>query len=256
MTLIELLTAMMVSTILIGTAFATFYTATSAWEKAKRRTEMLRLLEGAAEVITRHFRAVEAPFMEINPTFIALNDGDEYGDYDDVCFLSSANARFPRELALGDLCEIEFYIETGERGAFEDEQMTAQLSPGLWMRIDPTPDDDVETGGYLVLLGEQITSFNVTFIDGQEQLDEWFYDYEAPEAVEFTLVVTDPEERENPMSLTRLVVIPKAELINEQTTGEMSLSGTSGTSTEPGMDTAGETGGGESAPGESSSGER
>ena len=51
MTLIELLTAMMVSVILLGTAFTTFWTATRSWETSKRRTEMIRMLDGAAVLL-------------------------------------------------------------------------------------------------------------------------------------------------------------------------------------------------------------
>jgi len=216
MTLVELLTAMMVSVILIGTAFSTFWTATQAWEKSKRRSEMIRLIEGTADILTRHLRAVHKPFFDINPAFVAINNGDEERDYDLVVFLSSANVRFPRELALSDLCEIEFYIETGERGELEGEvAVSTQNERGLWMRIDPTPDDDVETGGYLVLLGEQFTSLDFRYFDGYEWLEEWFDETQVPEVIEFSLTISDPLERENPMNLTRLVVLPTATLVND-----------------------------------------
>jgi len=219
-TLIELVTAMMVSVLLIGTAFSTFWTATHAWEKAKRRTEMFRLLQGAAELITRQLRAMQPPFFEENSVCFAVDDGDEEGDYDSIAFLSNANPRVPSDLDLSDLCEVEFYIDTGEREVAEDETVIAGTpgEGGLWMRIDPTPDDDPLGGGYLVQIGGQIVSFDLRFFDGTEWLDEWYYDTEAPVAVEFTLTVADSDGLENPMTLTRLVVIPMAERINSQTT--------------------------------------
>jgi hypothetical protein len=257
MTLVEMLTAMMVSVLLIGTAFSTFWAATQAWDKAKRRSEMIRLTEGTVQIITSYLRAIQPPFLQLNPAFFAINDGDEESDYDSVCFLSSANPRFPRELDKSDLCEVEFYIDTGaetEETAQPTAEMTGEAAKqplasasasgantakgGLWMRIDPTPDDDIETGGYLVELGEQITSLNFRFFDGMEWLEDWYDETQVPIAVEFTLTVSELQGRENPMTLTRLVTIPMAKAINEgafassgqSTMTQSSGSGTSGAS--------------------------
>jgi len=217
---------MMVSTILIGTAFATFWTATQSWEKARRRTEMLRLTEGVGDILTRQLQAIQPPFFSLNPAFVAINDEDELSDLDAIVFLSSANTRFPRQLATSDLCEMEFYIERGQTGedstaaAVESgaeatgETAAATASGGLYMRIDPTPDDNVEDGGYIVPLGELVTSLDFRFYDGFEWVEDWYYDYEVPEAIEFTIVVSDPEGLENPMSLTRLVLVSSAAMIN------------------------------------------
>jgi hypothetical protein len=239
MTLVELITAMMVSVLLIGTAFATFWSSTQAWEKAKRRTEMLRLLEGTADVIIRHLRSIEPPFMEYNSTFVAIDDSDDLASYDSMTFLSSANARFPRQLAFSDLCEIEFFLESGITDEMTAEAVDASdLAPGLYMRIDPTPDDELETGGYLVPLGEIVTSFDIRYFDGYEWVEEWYFESEVPEAVEFSITVADPLERENPMTLTRLVVISNAEQINGGAYGttDQTDQGTEGT-------TGGESGG-------------
>ena len=155
---------------------------------------------------------------------MAVNDGDEMLNYDGICFLSGANARFPRELAYADLCEVEFYLETGARGLYGTEQaVTATGEGGLWMRIDPTPDDDVESGGYLLCLGEMIASFDCSFFDGYEWVEDWYYDYEAPEAIEFSMTVVDPDELVSPMSVTRLVSIPLVETINEASAAEDTL---------------------------------
>ncbi len=253
MTLLEMLTGMMVSVMLIGTAFSTFWVATTSWEKAKRRAEMIRLLDGVADLMTRQLRAIQPPFYPFTPAFLAYNDGDETADFDSMAFVTSANPRFPPELALSDLCEVEFYMdigteedltggmsETADMGtsAMYDPwmDMTGEMPPptagdaatqatqtgGLWMRIDPTPDDDLESGGYLVDLGIQITSFNLRFYDGYEWLEDWLNDTQVPQAVEFSLTCTDPEGRENPITITRLVRIPTARMIND---GSQSLYG-------------------------------
>ena len=279
MTLVEMLTAMMVSVMLIGTAFSTFWAATQAWDKAKRRTEMVRLLEGSAQVLTRHLRAIQPPFLQTNPVFLAYNDSDETGDYDAVYFLSSANPRSPRELAMSDLCEIAIYIDTGlpadetaqptdvmtgeatDQTAATTEQTAAETGPGgLWLRMDPTPDEDIETGGYLIELGDMATGLNFRFFDGVEWMDDWLDDTLVPEAVEFTLTVSDPMERENPMTMTRLVTIPLAKAINagafvpsSGTTGSQTSTSTGGDSTGSGQSgtssggsSTGSTGGGSS----------
>ena len=239
MTLIEMLTAMMVGVILIGTAFSTFWAATQAWEKSKRRSEMIRLLDGVADVMTHYIRAIQPPFIENTPAFLAIDDGDDQGDYDSIAFISSANPKSPRQLALSDICEVQFYIDLGqnaeEYGAPTVELTTdnaanspAEATPapsgasettlgGLWMRLDATPDEDLGSGGYRIQLAEQINSLNFRYYDGVEWLDEWYDDTQVPVAVEFTLTITDPLERENPMVLTRLVDVPLAKAINDGT---------------------------------------
>jgi hypothetical protein len=182
---------------------------------------MIRMLDGAADLVAEHLRAMQAPFYSDSYCFVAINDGDELMNYDGICFLSGANARFPRELAYADLCEVEFYLETGIRGLYGTEQaVTSSAEGGLWMRIDPTPDDDVESGGYLLCLGEMIASFNCSFFDGYEWVEDWYYNYEAPEAIEFSMTVVDPDELVGPMSVTRLVSIPMAETINNASGAE------------------------------------
>jgi hypothetical protein len=234
-----MLASMMVSILILGTAFSTFWVATQSWEKARRRTEMLRLLEGVSAILTRQIQSVQPPFYQANPVFIAINDTDAEGDYDGIAFLSGANPRYPKVLETSDLCEIEIYVDAGAAaedapggapstgadmsGAMEAGAATGtpRQNTGLWMRIDPTPDDDVESGGYLLSLAPEITSFNVQYYDGVEWLEEWYTDYEAPQAIEFTITATDPEGRENPMSLTRLVLVPNAERINNSSGSTM-----------------------------------
>jgi uncharacterized membrane protein YgcG len=260
MTLVEMLTAMMVSVMLIGTAFSTFWAATQAWDKSKRRSEMIRLMEGSAQLLTRYLRAIQPPFLQGGLAFVAINDGDEEGDYDSICFYSSANPRFPRELAYSDLCEVEFYIDTGTKtdetaqptdemtGEAVDQTLgnamgsaleTATGTGGLWLRIDPTPDDDLQSSGYLIELGAQITSLNFRFFDGAEWVEDWLDDTRVPVAVEFTLIITDPTDRENPMILTRLVTIPLAKAIND---GAFATTGGSTTSADSGSSDSGQSG--------------
>jgi len=239
MTLVEILMGMMVSALLVGTAFSTFWVATQSWEKSKRRAQMVRLLDGTADLIARHLRAIQPPFYQGTPAFLAIDDGDEVNDYDTVAFVSAANPRTPPELNVSNLCEVQFHIDTGtnegsglatgERATEPADQAVAEPSAvaagmagapaeaqgGLWMRIDPTPDDDLQSGGYLIQLGEQFTSLKFRFFDGTEWVDEWYDDTQVPQAVEFTLTVSDPADRENPMSLIRLVRIPTAKAINE-----------------------------------------
>jgi len=232
MTLIEILTAMMVTSLLIGTAFSTFWVATQSWDKAKRRTEMFRLLDGTADLVTRYLRTIQPPFIEGGAAFVAYNDSDDAGDYDSIAFVCSGNPRSPSVLAMSDLCEIEFYIDAGETGEEGEATGATETEPtargersetgervnrGLWMRIDPTPDEDLESGGYLTQLSPQITSFDVQFFDGAEWTEEWLNTTAVPEAVEFSLTVTDPEGRENPMTLTRLVYLSTAVAVNDGT---------------------------------------
>jgi uncharacterized membrane protein YgcG len=278
MTLVEMLTAMMVGVILIGTAFSTFWAATQAWEKSKRRSEMIRLLDGTADVITRYLRTIQPPFIENTSAFLAIDDGDDQGDYDSVAFISSANPKSPRQLALSDICEVQFYIDVGQNSenfGAPTVELTGDLvanSPeatptplqqpatseepqgGLWMRIDATPDDDLMSGGYRIQLAEQINSLNFRFFDGTEWLYEWYDDTQVPQAVEFTLIIRDPLERENPMVLIRLVDIPMAKAINDGTLSGTASSTSSDTSSGSGTSSGSTTPSGSSSSGGTSGG--
>ncbi|MHC4366917.1 MAG: type II secretion system protein GspJ [Planctomycetota bacterium] len=77
----------------------------------------------------------------------------------------------------GDIYEVEYYLA-------QDEETSA-----LMRRLWPNPNDQLEPGGILTVIAEDIEMFQITYFDGEEWADEWPEEIQAlPALVEITIV--------------------------------------------------------------------
>lgn len=88
--------------------------------------------------------------------------------------ISRTKARFQQPE--GDVYEVEYFVlEDNEKSTF-------------FRRFWPNPDKDIEPGGILTAIADNIDIFNVRFFDGQEWSDEWPEEMETlPELVEVNI---------------------------------------------------------------------
>jgi type II secretion system protein J len=79
----------------------------------------------------------------------------------------------------GDIYEVEYYIAKDE-----DQSL-------LMRRLWPNPHEDLEPGGILTVIAENIEIFNIQYFDGEEWADEWSEEIQTmPQLAEVTLVGT------------------------------------------------------------------
>lgn len=77
----------------------------------------------------------------------------------------------------GDIYEVEYYLA-------QDEETSA-----LMRRQWPNPNDQLEPGGILTVIAENIEVFQITYFDGEEWADEWPEEIQAlPNLVGITIV--------------------------------------------------------------------
>ena len=84
-----------------------------------------------------------------------------------------------------DVYEVEYYLLA--------EQDKTYLMRRLWPNPDP---NQVEPGGILTAIAEDIDVFDVRFFDGEEWSDEWTEEMQTlPELVEISIAIIKPERR-------------------------------------------------------------
>jgi prepilin-type N-terminal cleavage/methylation domain-containing protein len=181
-TLIELMLALVIGTLILSAAAGVFVTTLDAWHRGSRSWAEKQAADKIAALIERHLRAAVSPAVDNQAVFRGEDlslDEKQIGHR--LTFVSAAPGRFPRNLPMNDIGEVEFEFDP-ETGA------------GLEMRIQFPPVDEPDDGGYLVALSVLVTGFKVIYFDGEEWVESWSSS-ELPKAVEFTLVVqgeTDP----------------------------------------------------------------
>ena len=82
----------------------------------------------------------------------------------------------------GDIYEVEYFLTK------DDE--TSALMRRLW----PNPSEDLEPGGILSVIAEDIEIFDIRYFDGEEWSDEWPEEMRAlPQLAEITLVASSEQ---------------------------------------------------------------
>lgn len=110
----------------------------------------------------------------------------------------------------GDIYEVEYTL------AADDERSV--LTRRLW----PNPNKELEPGGVLTVIAEDIEAFYVQYYDGQEWADEWPEEMRSlPHLVEVTIVAKQPG-RDDPLSQTLLIPLTPAQgdIMTLETGGE------------------------------------
>ena len=102
----------------------------------------------------------------------------------------------------GDLYEVEYYLmQEGE---------TSSLMRRLW----PNPNkeyEELEPGGILTVIAEDIATFEVQYFDGEEWFEEWPEEIQAlPDLVSISIGAKQPE-RSNPPAESIIVNLAQSE---------------------------------------------
>ncbi len=94
-----------------------------------------------------------------------------------IVFYTVGRAKARVEQPEGDIYEVEYYIA-------RDEEQSA-----LMRRLWPNPHEELEPGGILTAIAENIEVFDVQYFDGEEWMSEWPEEAQSmPQMAEITLV--------------------------------------------------------------------
>lgn len=182
-TLVEILVGMAISTLILTAAAGIFVTGLHSWRQGSDAYRLMQAGQSIGDLIERNLRSAVSPADASGNVSIYfwgedLSDDDVYGHR--ITFMSTAAMRFPRSSGPTDMSEIDFEFdpESGE---------------GMTMRIDSTPDEFPDDGGYTAELSSMVKSFEVKYFDGIEWSEDWF-DSVLPQAIEFHVMLSDAKE--------------------------------------------------------------
>ncbi len=129
-----------------------------------------------------------------NTRFIAtVEDTDDGGSTSYLVFYSVGRTKARVDQPEGDIYEVEYYLA-------KDGEEESALMRRLW----PNPNEELEPGGILTVIAEDIEIFEISYFDGEEWADEWPEEIQAlPDLVEITIVAKQTGTSVPPMeSLT------------------------------------------------------
>jgi len=166
-----------------------------------------------------------------NTRFIGtIEDLDDGTSASHLLFYTVGRTKARIDQPEGDIYEVEYYI-------VKDEEQSA-----LMRRLWPNPHIELEPGGILTAIAENIEIFNIRYFDGEEWLEEW------------------PEESQSLPHLAEIMLVGKqvgraAPAMESVLVNFVRDQGTEGgTLTGAGMQQGGDSGGGSSGNSDTSSG--
>ena len=143
-------------------------------------------INGAAEVrfaanmiakdLVNFYRDEEYSNTRFIGTVEELDDGSSTSH---ILFYTVGRTKARLDQPEGDIYEVEYYIA-------KDEEQSV-----LMRRLWPNPHEELEPGGILTVIAENIEVFDIQYFDGEEWAAEWSEEIQTmPQLAEITLVGT------------------------------------------------------------------
>jgi general secretion pathway protein J len=176
-TLVEVLVASMISVFIALVAAGAIRTMAASNETVDRYINSEAEVQFAANLmesdLDNFYRDDNIENTELIGTVQSLGNGDVTGD---LVFYTISRTKARADQPEGDLHEVEYFLA--------QQQDSTVLMRRLW----PNPNKDVNPGGILTVIAEDIQSFEVQYYDGQQWSDEWPEDMESlPQLIAVTL---------------------------------------------------------------------
>jgi type II secretion system protein J len=185
-TLVELLVATVIATLVAVTAVGALHTITASREKVNQYLTAMEELRYAADMIRNDLMNLYRDKDRKAMKFIGDFPDGNYQLGSDLMFntINSAPAR-PGQPE-GDVYEVEYFIKADEEQSI------------LMRRLDPYFYEKDTTGGVLAPIAENIVAFDVRYYDLESDTWETQWDEERknlPTVIEVTLAANLPEQK-------------------------------------------------------------
>jgi general secretion pathway protein J len=160
-TLVEVVAASVIGAFIALVAVGTLRTITAGTDRIDNNVRAAAEVRFARDII---YRDLSNLYRERDMEAMHLT-GETAGTVDGVfswlTFHTVSRSKARVEQPEGDVYEVEYYLSRdGDR---------SELMRRLW----PNPEQDVEPGGILTVIAEDIEFFEVRFFDGEEWQEEW-----------------------------------------------------------------------------------
>ncbi len=194
-TLVELMVAATMLSLLSGAGYAALSAGVRSSQKARRLGRMTANAQRALNVMAADLRSA-VRHGEISLT--ALDAQYEGLASDTIDFIAPRSPRPRPEPGSGVRCEIGYYI---------DNNPDTDLA-WLVCRVDGVLDDDELGGGDVAPVGPFISELDLSFWDGMDWVADWEAEEDLPRAVRIGIVVVDPDDAELPLYFETVVSLP------------------------------------------------
>jgi len=203
-TLVEILIGMIISSMIVGSAFAAYLAAHSSWERCRASSTQYQYGRAALSVLEQYVRAALPPDDQANIVFEGEDNPDGEEDapthWDTLHFASSGSLASPGPRVRADLCDVKFSVvqDPGTMlGILVMSRRNLPANPLL-------PEVEKPEKGVLVT---HLVRFNIIYFNGKEWLNDWVLEKELPKAVEIGLEIADPGQVAGNATFAKLIVL-------------------------------------------------
>lgn len=199
-TLVEVLVASTIGVFIALVAVGALRTITASTEVIDRNIGAAAEVRYAANLIARDlanfYRDDETDNFRFVGTVEELSQGHSTSY---LVFYTINRTKARADQPEGDVYEVEYFLTENE-----DKTM-------LMRRLWPNPNKEMEPGGVLTVIAEDIEVFEVQYFDGEEWAEEWPEEMGSlPNLVAINIIAKQPN-RSNPPSESMIVPLTKAE---------------------------------------------
>jgi|GEM_PF-2915477 len=195
LTLLEILVAMLIFSIILGVVYSTFFGSSKTASLLESNEDVYQTARSFLGMISLELRALY--YDPASGLGLAGVNKEADGDaVDEIYFISSSHHRKSPEAREGEIAEIGYF--------FDVDQIKGKKQ--LIKSVDSTVDSDIKKGGTLMFLTDQLKSLNIKYYkkDTKEWLDEWNTEpqqqasqqQQLPDEIQIELSVTDDKEHE------------------------------------------------------------
>ena len=199
-TLVEVLVASTIGVFIAMVAVGALRAIIASAEMVDRNINAAAEVRFAANMIARDLQNFYHDDDMENTKFIGTVESLGEGNYTSyLIFYTLGRTKARIDQPEGDLYEVEYYLmQEGE---------TSSLMRRLW----PNPSEELEPGGILTVIAEDIAAFDVQYFDGEEWSDEWPEEMQAlPDLVAISITAKQ-SDRNNPSAESIIVNMARSE---------------------------------------------
>ena len=206
MTLVELIVAITLTTLVAGSTVGILRSTAAAKERAQNQLAVQQQARSAVQAI-----ATALSNMDRYPDRDAVFEGidDWLGDLpaDRIRFLTVSKKAVRWGQPESDIKECEFYLL----------QPPEKDWPVLMRRTDPTRNEIPDEGGVLECIAENVLGLNILYHDGIGWIEEWEQGSRGrPLAVRIELAIMPESKRPKPWTISRVVTFSHRRDQNQQ----------------------------------------
>lgn len=173
-TLIEVLVAMSILSIILGVIYSSFFAASRASKMVELDEDVYQTARSLFAMLTTELRSV---YFDPTSGLGGLN-----GSGNSIGFVTTSHVRKAKDSKEGFMAEVSYFFDSSSLG--EQEYLIKS--------VDPSVDSDYDSGGRLYPLTDRVEEMNITYHYPED--DEWLEEWRSESADPEELSSQEPEK--------------------------------------------------------------